>query len=319
MSTSSVNAEMHTFPDQLNKCGFLRAGRRVARPLRAVSTAGLASLAAAALVLVAPGGGATMASGPVSASLWRTTSPRDGAVTRVSRGLELDGGFGVSPNWAGYVIQPGQDVDYVSGVWTVPALGCDQTPYARDSVWAGIGGDGTGTGDLLQTGVADECSNGLQQDQAWWELYPENEQINFTGLPVSPGDVMEASVYLDSSSGQWVTRLDNLTTGMSGWMVDGGTYGIEPDGSGSLTVEGSRSISYAGGSTVEWVLERPTPVTGAALPLPDFGTVQFSELRAGLQSWSLNPGEGLAISYNNQIVAQPSPPGEDGFSVSYAG
>ncbi len=320
MSTSSLRARVRNSMGKVDKDGFLRGAGRMTRPLRAAAMAGAASLAAGALALAAGGGGAAAASGPVSVSLSRTTLPPDGPVTLVSRGLEQGDAFAVSKNWAGYVIQPGQDVDAANGEWTVPTLDCQQTPNALDSAWAGIGGDGSGSGDLLQTGVADKCSNGTQQDQAWWELYPVNDQINF-GLLVSPGDEMEASVYLDNS-GQWVTRIDDLTTGWSGWMFAGGTYGIERDGSGFFTAEGSSSyISYAGGSTVEWVVEGPglTETGPAFFPLADFGTVQFSDLRAGLPSWSLNPDEGVEIVYDNQVVAEPGPPDGDGFSVFYTG
>ncbi len=321
MSASSLRARVRNSINKVDKYGSVRGGGRMTRPLRAAAIAGAASMAAGVLALApACGGGAAAASGSVSVSLSSTTPPPDGPVTLVSRVLEQDDAFTVSQNWAGYVIQPGQDVDAVSGEWTVPTLDCQQTPNALDSVWAGIGGDGAANGNLLQTGVADRCSNGAQQDQAWWELYPVNDQVNF-GLSVSPGDEMETSVYLDQS-GQWVTRIDDLTTGWSGWMFAGGTYGIEQDGSGSFTAEGSSSyISYAGGSTVEWVVEGPGLVkTGSAfLPLADFGTVQFSDLRAGLPSWSLNPNEGEEISYGNQIVAEPGPPDGDGFSVSYTG
>ena len=204
----------------------------MSRPLRAAAMAGVASLAVGALALVAAcGGGAAAASGPVSVSLSRTTLPPDGPVTRVSRGLEQGDPFTVSANWAGYVIRAGQDVNAVSGEWTVPTLDCQQTPNALDSVWAGIGGDGSGSGDLLQTGVTDECSNGAQQDHAWWELDPNpHKPVYFSGLR-GPSGQMQSSVYLNQS-GQWVTRIDNLTTGWSGWMVAGGSTassGTGPD------------------------------------------------------------------------------------------
>ncbi len=126
----------------------------MSRPLRAAAMAGVASLAVGALALVAAcGGGAAAASGPVSVSLSRTTLSPDGPVTRVSRGLEQGDPFTVSANWAGYVIRAGQDVNAVSGEWTVPTLDCQQTPNGLDSVWAGIGGDGSGSGDLPGAGV----------------------------------------------------------------------------------------------------------------------------------------------------------------------
>lgn len=320
MSTSSPRARVRTFTDKIDKDGFLRAGGRLIRPVRTAATAGVASLAAAgALVLVAACGGAAAASGPVPVSLSRTTVPAHGAMTRVSRGPGQGEGFTeADDNWAGYVIAPGRDVDAVSGVWTVPTLNCRQTPNAQLGVWAGIGGVDE---PLLQTGVGDGCSNGAQHDQAWWELANAHNPFYFSGLFVGPADQMQASVYLNQS-GQWVTRIDNLTTGWSGWMVAGGTWGVGRDGSGSFTNEGSASgISYAGGNTAEWVVEAPGLfATGSAfLTIPDFGTVQFSGLRVGLQSWSLNPGEVYQISYDGQVMATPGPSDGDGFPVSYTG
>jgi Peptidase A4 family len=323
MSTSGLGARVRTFMDKVDKYGFLPGAGRRTRPLRAAATAGVAALAAAAaLALVAAcGGGAAAASGSVPVSLSRTTLPPDGAMTRVSRGLEQGDEFTETGSpWAGYVIHAGQDVENVSGEWTVPTLDCQQTPNALLGVWAGIGGVVPPQA-LLQTGIEDKCVDGAQQDQAWWELADTYKPVNFAGLPVSPGDQMQASVYLDPS-GQWVTRIDDLTTGLSGWMVAGGTWGVGQDGSGSFTTQGSAgSISYAGGSTVEWVVEAPGLNPGAPdpEPMPDFGTVQFSDLQAGLQSWSLNPNEALELSYGGRVLAEPGQPDGDGFSVSYTG
>ena len=261
--------------------------------LRATVRNSVAALAAAGtLVLVAASGaGAAAASGPVSAA----------------RGLHVLKQDGEGDNWAGYVIQPGQDVNYVSGEWTVPTLNCQQTTTI-DSAWAGIGGVSGQA--LLQTGVSDACVDGTQQDWAWWELANAHSPVTFGQLLVSAGDVMQATVYLNSS-GQWVTRIDNLTTRFSGWMSAGGSYGIEADGSSSFTSEGSSSdISYAGGNTVEWVVEGPgLAYTGQKFtPISDFGTVQFFNLRAGLASWSLTPDESEQITFNNQVVAAPGQP-----------
>jgi hypothetical protein len=271
----------------------LRAGARTFVKITAM--AGAVSLALAA----ACGGGAA-------------ASPSYGAMTH---GAKQGYAMSKSTNWAGYVIRPGRDVDDVSGEWTIPAVNCQQTPNALDAVWAGIGGVVSGQ-HLLQTGVSDSCKGGVQRHYAWWELYP-GPSVNL-GLIVYPGDRMQASVYL-SQEGHWVTRIDNLTTGWSGWMISGETYGVGRDGSGSFTREGyASSVSFAGGSTVEWVVERPK-VAGASIPIADFGRVQFSGLRTGLQRWSLNADESEELMYDDRAVAVPGLPYTDGFSVSYTG
>jgi Peptidase A4 family len=299
MSTSSPSAAGRTFLGQAGRYGFRRAGAVLA--------------AAAALALVAAtGGGAAAASGSVSAWQSRTT-PADGDM------------FAEIPNspWTGYMIQSEQDVNAVSGVWTVPTLNCQQTPNGLVGAWAGIGGAVPGQA-LLQTGVGDSCQNGAQHHQAWWELANAHNPVDFSGLFVLPGERMQASVYLNQS-GQWVTRIDDLTSGWSGWMTAGGTYGVGRDGSGSYTPAGTASyISYAGGTTAEWIVEAPgLPNTGSDFnpPMPGFGTVQFSDLQAGPQSWSLNANEAVSMSYNDQVLVSPGSPDfdGDGFSVSYTG
>jgi hypothetical protein len=293
MSTTSLRK----FIDRAGKHGFPGAGGHRTRPLLAAVAAGAATLATVgALALVAPGGGAAAASRPVPA-------------TRVLHALKLTG---EGNNWAGYVIQPGQDVDYVSGEWTIPTLSCTQATTI-DSVWAGIGGVGQA---LLQTGVSDACINGQQQDWAWWELANARNPATFNNLIVGEGDVMQASVYYQS--GQWITRIDDLTTGFSGWMHSDGSYGVERDAGGYFSNDGSSNVLFAGGDTVEWVVEGPGLAYAGQnfTQLSDFGTVQFFGLRAGLPSWSLTPDESEQITFNNQPVATPGQPDGDGFSVS---
>jgi hypothetical protein len=246
-----------------------------------------------------------------------TAPARYGAMSPGSRGLDQRGMFIPDGNWAGYGIPSVQDDGYVSGVWTVPAINCRKTQNALDGVWAGLGGVNGQA--LLQTGVSDSCKGGVEDHFAWWELVPGYpDDVDFK-LAVSAGDVMEASVY-HAASGHWVTRIDNLTTGWSGWMISGETYGVGRDGSGSFTDEGSaRFVSYAGGNTAEWIVEHPTVDGSVVVSTPDFGTVRFSELRTGLSWWSLKLAEVYELFSGRQRVAVPGPPIGDGFSVSYVG
>src|SRR5262249_16558705 len=59
--------------------------------------------------------------------------------------------FAVSPNWSGYVVPSTTSVTEVAGQFTVPKLNCKHTPNAGVSIWAGIGGAGGSSGELLQT------------------------------------------------------------------------------------------------------------------------------------------------------------------------
>jgi hypothetical protein len=234
-------------------------------------------------------------------------------------------GARTSPSWSGYVVPSSSAlVTNVSGQWTVPTLNCAVTPNADGSIWVGIGGFGWPTGGssgtLLQTGIGMHCANGSPQYDGWFEEFPSipNHSEVFTGFPVSAGDSIEASVY-QGSNGNWVTRVDDLTTGLSGWMITGEAWGVGSDSGSTFSDQGSTAgLSYSGGYTAEWIVEAPT-VQGSVASLVDYGSVSFGNLRTSLPSWSLTADESEAIEQNGTVVSTPSPPGTDGFSVSYTG
>jgi len=226
-------------------------------------------------------------------------------------------------NWSGYIVpSSGALVTDVSGQWTVPTLDCSVTPNGGAAIWVGIGGYGWPTGGtsgtLLQTGVTTDCVNGVQQDAGWFEELP-NPSRDFAGFPVSPGDSIQASVF-QGSSGAWETRIDDLTTGLSGVMVTGEGWGVSEDaGNGSFAEQGSTAgLSYSGGYTAEWIVEDYTQ-NGSLVPLADYGTVDFTDLKTSLASWYLTANEGWAIVQNGVVLSTPSSPSSDGFSVSYTG
>lgn len=174
---------------------------------------------------------------------------------------------------------------------------------------------------LLQTGVTTACVNGMQQNVGWWEEYPSspNEGINFSGFPVYQGDTIAASVY-QTNTGAWVTRVDDVSTGLSGIMLTGAGWGVGSDfGTGSFSLQGSTaSLYYSGGYTAEWVVE-DFGQNGSLVPLADYGTVSFSGLTTSLPTWSLTPTVAMEIAQGNVVLSTPSPPSADGFSVNYTG
>jgi hypothetical protein len=231
----------------------------------------------------------------------------------------------ISDNWSGYIV-PSSSALFadVSAEWTVPELDCAVTPNAERAIWVGIGGvdwpTGGSSGTLLRTGISMECVNGSPQYAGWFEEYPSNPNnlIDFTGFAVSAGDSIEAWVF-QGSNGSWETRVDDLTTGLSGVMVTGAGWGVMTDGSSTFTNQGSTAgLSYSGGYTAEWVVEAPA-IGGSIVQLVDYGTVTFSNLTTSLPSWSLTDDESVALEQNGTVVSTPSPPGTDGFSVSYTG
>jgi hypothetical protein len=214
-------------------------------------------------------------------------------------------------------------VTEVSGGFTVPTLNCNATPKAGESTWVGIGGAGGSSGDLLQTGVRSDCLGGVQYDQVgWWEEFPELPEIDFHSMSVSEGDELEASVS-QNSDGSWTTRVDDLTTGVSGVMTTGNGYGTILDSNPTvwLDEEGSTvGVSYLGGYTAEWIVERFGLSDGSLFPLADFGTVGFTSLTTSVPSAALTGSEQVGIGDNNgYLYAAPSASNSSGFSVAYTG
>jgi len=142
-------------------------------------------------------------------------------------------------------------------------------------------------------------------------------------MSISPGDEIEASVY-QAIDGSWVTRLDDLTTGVSGVMDTGKSWGTVLDSAPNtwLAREGDAStISYTGGYTAEWIVE-DFGRSGSLVPFADFGTVDFNELATSIPSWQLTSQEQVGLSDNRgKLLAAPSSPDPSGrgFSVTYTG
>lgn len=222
-------------------------------------------------------------------------------------------------NWSGYVYVNSSVIYDVSGEWTVPTLDCGATPNATASIWAGAGGDGPGTGALLQTGVLTMCTNGVQENAGWWEELPSdpNHPNPFDNFPVAAGDVIDASVY-QTTTGAWETRVNDLSTGLSGIMITGEGWGVYQDGSdSSFPEQGSTAgLSYSGGTSAEWIVEDPgaTPA-----PFANYTTVSFSDLETSMSSWTLTPDDAWEIVQNGVVLSTPSMPSITGFTVTYTG
>lgn len=231
--------------------------------------------------------------------------------------------FAVSSNWSGYVVPSTTAVTSVSGEFTVPTLDCAKTRNAGETAWVGIGGAGGSSGDLLQTGVVSDCIGGVQvENPAWWEEFPQYPAQLFTGMLVSPGDVILASVSQGTDL-SWTTRLDDLTKGVSGVMHTGDTWGTFADATPTvwLSQHDASTVSYTGGRTAEWIVEDYGTSSGL-VPFADFGTVTFTNLATSLATWSLTPLEQVGLAdKSGLLLAAPSGPDPTGtgFSVSYTG
>ena len=264
---------------------------------------------------------------PVERSSSTVPAPTSTTPTTTPPTTTPAGGPKQSTNWSGYVLPLSSSVfTDVSGQWTVPALDCSATPNAGMATWVGTGGyswaSGGNSGPLIQTGVLENCVNGVQQNSAWWEWVPSspNESQEFSNLPVAAGDSIVAYVFQDGN-GQWVTRVDDQTTGLSGEMVTGEGWFVFSDSTNSSTggLQGSvPSVTYSGGYTAEWIVEDYS-ANGAPVPFADYGSVTFSGLETSLSPWSLTTDEGSEIVQGGVVLSTPSPPSGDGFSVNYTG
>jgi peptidase A4-like protein len=251
-------------------------------------------------------------------------SSRKAAVVR--RTLTVQGApFQLSSNWSGYIVPSSSVITEASGRFTVPHLNCSKTKNGGESMWVGTGGAGSSTGDLLQTGVRSDCSNGVQVDNVgWWELLPPLPEEDFHTMSVAPGDAIQATV-MQNPDHSWTTRVDDVTKGISGMMTTGGVYGTVLDSSPTtwLHQEGTSSnLSYTGAYTAEWIVEAFEDIsTKNLVPLANFGTVAFTGMTTSLPSWSLTSGEQVGLGSGPLLLAAPSAADATGrgFSVTYTG
>ena len=237
--------------------------------------------------------------------------------------------YNTSNNWSGYVVpSSGALITDVQGDFTVPTMNCADTPNGDTAIWVGIGGQqwstGGNSGPLLQTGVDTNCVDGLQQNDAWFEQYPSvpNTAPIFDNFPIYAGDQIQVSVY-ETTTNQWVTLLSDVSTGESGIMLTGDSWGVGPTSSilNNWTVQGDTSgLNYGGGYTAEWIVEDDTNATTNMLnPFANFGSVTWTSLESSFTTWSLSHVETWAIVQHGVTLATPTATTTDGFTVGYTG
>jgi hypothetical protein len=250
----------------------------------------------------------------------------DGRVAVVRRKLVLRAPpFPVSANWSGYVVPSESLVTEVSGRFTVPELDCSAGAHAGVSTWVGVGGAGTAAGPLLQTGVRSVCISATQSvNVGWWAEFPKYPEVDFDGTFLSSGESVGATVSRNAD-GSWTTRLDDLTSGISGVMTTEQSYGTVRDSDPSVWLDEQGSAAgaaYPGGRSVEWIVEDFQQADMPLIPLADFGSIAFTGLSTSLPSWGLTPRErvGIGDADGNLWAAPTAPDGTGrGFAVRYTG
>jgi len=165
-----------------------------------------------------------------------------------------------STNWSGYAVE-GTGFTQALGSWVVPTVNCSTTPNTYSSFWVGI--DGWTSSTVEQTGTDSDCSGRTPSYYAWYEFYPA-ASVLISSVPVSPGNVISASVKWNSGSSFTLT-LTNHTTGK--------------------TFTKTGNVSGAQRTSAEWIAEAPCCTRrGGILPLADFGTVDLGQDYSGVSS-----------------------------------
>ncbi len=213
----------------------------------------------------------------------------DGRVLRGPRNTSA------SFNWAGYALSL-ETYTSASFSWTVPTAAYVNYPgapsFEDSTIWVGIGG--FGSNDLIQLGTEQRVdSMGNATYQAWYELLPATEQVLPPGqYPVSPGDVMSASLTCPTCTvnvaGTWTLTMTNSTKNWT-WTQDF-TY--------------KSAIGSA-----EWVVEAPTFNPGGIAALPNFGTLNFTNIKVnGLDARLILNSDGLQLLDQAGGFATPCEP-----------
>lgn len=203
-----------------------------------------------------------------------------------------------STNWSGYMATTGTFTG-VSADWVVPKVSGNGTSTSADGTWIGIGG--VSTSDLIQTGTQDTVSaSGQVSTSAFYEMLP-NAAVNITGLKVTGGDSMSATI-TEVSSGDWTISITDLTTTK--------TYSL--------------NVTYtSANSSAEWIEEDPSYANGNLVPLDTFGSVTFSSATATVNgsTETIAASQSSSITLVNssgQPIATPSSltTGGNGFTVT---
>lgn len=200
-----------------------------------------------------------------------------------------------STNWAGYVGTAG-GYTTVTASWFQPTVSC--TSNGVVSFWAGL--DGWGDNTVEQTGTGVDCRSGSPKYYAWWETFPTNSQQTYTGVPVSPGDTITATVTF-TNSGQYELDLADKT---QGWSKT--TVAAAPSGSSNISAE---------------VITEAASLGSNVTALPDFGgasyfwiTIDGQQLpAAGAQPMNMVNNSGSVIALCGGIDSNGN------FGITYTG
>jgi hypothetical protein len=168
-----------------------------------------------------------------------------------------------SLSWVGYVVSQSfnsqSKVTAIEGSWIVPQANVSEGE-GYSSAWVGVGGQTDKT--LIQVGTEQDVTGTQANYYAWYEMLPAFS-VRITGLTISPGDTLTASLILvDADTNVWGIQLSDIS--------DGQTFSLNTIYASSL-------------SSGEWIVERPT-INNQITSLCDFGTVHFSNCQTTMNN-----------------------------------
>jgi len=213
-----------------------------------------------------------------------------------------------SGNWSGYnqgTLEQGTTLfSQVSANWTVPTA-TQHVPGRAEfsSSWIGIGGgclDAACTATdntLIQTGTEqDVAANGAASYSAWYELVPAPSLA--VTMTIHPGDVMHADIHeLVANSNVWSITITDTT------------------GGGSFTTTVPYTSTHG---TAEWIVETPVTIgtSGAGISaMPNLVNDGFTNAARNGVPAGLTPSEELQLVQSGQVIATPSAPSSNAFTV----
>ncbi|MCK1383471.1 G1 family glutamic endopeptidase [Bradyrhizobium sp. 21] len=210
-------------------------------------------------------------------------------------------------NWSGALISsPSPDrFVFAAAGWSAPDVRLPSTPPLftpsddpRSLLWVGLDGhDGTVPNiSLAQIGTG-HWPNHKPQHFAWWEWWrnsaadevtdtPQQGITLIDNLPVNTGDEILAGLAVQVS-GDVLYFIKNQSTG------EFRSFLAQPPG-----------VIEPLGSSVEWVMERPTdPPSGQLFALPAYGFVDFRHCMARAADGPLAPGRLMTLDDSAHMIS----------------
>lgn len=190
--------------------------------------------------------------------------------------------------WVDAVDSSSIHLRHVAADMTVRKVTCSQNGEEA-GFWVGLDGQTDAT--VEQTGIIAYCDGTHAEYYSFYEMYPQNPVL---GGSVSPGDHIEMSVYYASSDGQFDLSLTDKNNNAANLYAP------------MFCPAGSKCLRRSAEVIVE-------DVNGAPHHLPDFGTVDFTDISVTSQDGTHGTLEGNSLwnshayilEYKGSVMAQP--------------